>query len=395
MQASDDLQGMRLKTSLMALVTIDAVLVTASLSTGLLPLLVDGFVRVGGLSPQAAGLCITAEMLGQAVGAALVFFLTRRVDSRYLLAATLLLILAGNAITIAPLSFPFLLTARAIAGIGGGMSGVCMGLLAQTGGAERNIASVNAVTIIICGILGANAPTLYHLIGATGIFAALAGIALLCTLLLPFVPRARPETTQNTVGKSSPSKIILTALLSLSFFAAVIMFWSYAGQIGASHGMSVDVVSTAVSIGWLVGGLCGSAAVILLANRVPHIASVIISACGLSIVTWAALYVTSPTGLAIALAGLVFFWLFMYPVQMGILSQVDPSGRLSILAFFFQLLASALGPAIGGEVLQVSSYTVMVWLCQIAYLAFVFTALPLVHIGTRRSFATEAETIAC
>lgn len=75
--------GGRLDPSPLALAGIEAVLVVGTLSFGVAPILVDGFVRLAHLEPQSAGLCITAEMAGQAVGAAGVLALMRRLDSRH------------------------------------------------------------------------------------------------------------------------------------------------------------------------------------------------------------------------------------------------------------------------------------------------------------------------
>ena len=68
---------------------------------------------------------------------------------------------------------------------------------------------------------------------------------------------------------------------------------------------------------------------------------------------------------------------------MGLFSQVDPSGRLAMLAWFVQLIACAIGPALGGFVLHVSSYNVLAFACALGYLLFVCAALVLVPVAKR------------
>ncbi len=65
-----DSQDRLLEPGAVALVAIQCVLIAGSLSFEVFPLLVDGFVRLAHFDVQSAGLCITAEMLGQSVGAA-------------------------------------------------------------------------------------------------------------------------------------------------------------------------------------------------------------------------------------------------------------------------------------------------------------------------------------
>ena len=104
---------------------------------------------------------------------------------------------------------------------------------------------------------------------------------------------------------------------------------------------------------------------------------IIVSAIGGAASTWAAIVVFNAVAFAIILTGFVFFWNLLYPIQMGLFSQVDPTGRLAMLAWFVQLIACAIGPALGGYVLHVSSYNAMGFGCALGYLLFVCAALVL------------------
>ncbi len=54
-----------------------------------------------------------------------------------------------------------------------------------------------------------------------------------------------------------------------------------------------------------------------------------------------------------------------------------------MLAWFVQLIACAIGPALGGFVLHVSSYNVLAFACALGYLLFVSAALVLVPVAKR------------
>jgi predicted MFS family arabinose efflux permease len=365
----------------LALVAIQYVLVAGSLSFEVFPLLVDGFVRLAHFDVQSAGLCITAEMLGQSVGAAGGLALGRRVGNRHVVIAALLLIIIGNGLTVgAYSSFRWLLAVRAVAGIGCGLTVVCIGLLAATKQADRNFAVFNAANLLSGALLSAAVPTLFRIFGVGGVFAVIAGAATLCLCMIPVIPDYRGRTPQQ--GKPSLSSVsflqgALTCAMTVAYFVSLSMFWSYAGDVGARHQMGVQAVSSAVAEAWLVGGLGGAIAAILVAKRLPRMPIIIVSAIGGAASTWAAIVVFNPLAFAIILTGFVFFWNLLYPIQMGLFSQVDPTGRLAMLAWFVQLIACAIGPALGGYVLHVSSYNAMGFGCALGYLLFVCAALAL------------------
>ena len=385
-----DSQDRLLEPSALALVAIQCVLIAGSLSFGVFPLLVDGFVQLAHFDVQSAGLCITAEMLGQSVGAAGALAIVRRAGSRQIVIAALVLIILGNALTIGVhSSFRWLLALRAVAGIGCGLTVVCIGLLAATKQADRNFAIFNAATVVTGAVLAAAVPTLFRIFGVGGVFAVIAGTTTLCLCMIPVIPRSYRERTPHQ-GKASPSSVpfvqgTLTCTMTVAYFVSLSMFWSYAGDIGAGHHMGVEVVSSAVAQAWLVGGLGGSAAAILMAKRLPRMVTIIVSAIGGAASTWAAIVVFNAVAFSIILTVFVFFWNVLYPIQMGLFSQVDPTGRLAMLAWFVQLIACAIGPALGGFILHVSSYNTLGFGCALGYLLFICGALLLVPVAKHKS----------
>jgi predicted MFS family arabinose efflux permease len=364
------------------------------LSFGVFPLLVDGFVQLAHFDVQSAGLCITAEMLGQAVGAAGALAMVRRAGSRQVVIAALVLIILGNALTISGYSsFRWLLALRAVAGIGCGLTVVCIGLLAATKQADRNFAIFNAATVVSGAALAAAAPTLFRIFGVGGIFAVIAGATTLCLCMIRAIPRSYQERTPHE-GKASPSGVpfvqgTLTCTMTVAYFVSLSMFWSYAGDIGAGHHMGVEAVSSAVAQASLVGGLGGSAVAILVAKRLPRMFTITVSAIGGAASTWAAIGVLNPVAFSIILTVFVFFWNVLYPIQMGLFSQVDPTGRLAMLAWFVQLIACAIGPALGGVVLHMSSYNELGFGCALGYLLFVCGALLLVPVAKQNSVSSS------
>jgi predicted MFS family arabinose efflux permease len=384
-----NLDRVRTGPSVPALLAINSVLVVGTLSFGIFPLLVDGLVRLAHLDGQGAGLCVTAEMVGQAVGAAGVLALQRRIGSRPLCSAALVLILFGNALTMgATGSLPALLVMRAVAGTGCGLTAVCIGLFATTKQPERNFAIYNAAAITASAVLAAAAPLVYLSFGIIGIFAVIGGAAGLCLMMVPFIPESANKATvreaEPAQSNVSLGRIALTCIITASYFISTSMFWSYAGQIGAWHHLDVRAVSSAVASAWLVGGLLGSTAAIPTARRVSRTVIVVACAAGGALATYASVIVGSPGNYSVVLHGFVFLWFLLYPIQMGIFSEVDASGQLATVAFLVQLIAFAIGPALGGLILRSGSYSTFGSCCGIGYVVFICATLILL-LATNKS----------
>jgi len=383
-----DSKGRLSQPSTLALVAIQCVLVAGTLSFGVFPLLVDGLVQLTHYDVQSAGLTVTAEMVGQSIGAAGALAIVRRLGSRRLVIAALLFIILGNGLSVGVYSFfRWLLVLRAVAGIGCGLTVVCIGLLAVTKKADRNFAIFNMTTLVGPGLLAIAVPALFRMLGVGGVYAVIAGATALCLWMTPLIPESYEERTPHRENASSAGVpfvlSMLTCTVTVAYFVSATMFWNYAGDAGAGHHMGVATVSSAVAQAWLVGGPLGAITAILAVRRLPRMFIVVVAAIGGAATTYAAIYVFNPVAFSISLSAFQFFWTLLYPVQMGLFAWVDKSGRLAMLAWFVQLIACAIGPAVGGFVLHVSSYSVLALLCALGYLLFICSAFVLLTVAKK------------
>jgi predicted MFS family arabinose efflux permease len=378
--------------SALALTAILSVLVAGGLSFGIFPLIVDGLVRLGHLSVEAGGLSVSAEMVGQSLGAAIALVAVRRAGSRRVALWALVLIVLGNALTAALYhSYTWLITLRVIAGIGCGLTVVCIGLLAATRQADRNFAIYNTANLLGDAAVAASLPPVLGAFGIPGMFAVIAIAATACLFVVTQISNSSGEIAPSFGAHSSgtgSAEVAMTCAMTVAYFASLIMFWSYAGDIGARHGVSEAIVSSAVAQAWLVGGLGGSIVAMLLVKRVPRMTILVVSAIGNALTTYLGVAGAGATEFSVVLIGFVFFWMLLYPVQMGLFAQVDPSGRLAMIAWFVQLIACAIGPALGGLVLRVGNYSILPSVCGVGYFIFVATALLLARSARRRSAHT-------
>ena len=373
----------------LALVAIQCVLVAGTLSFGVFPLLVDGLVRLAHYDVQSAGLSVTAEMLGQSIGAAAALLLVRRLGSRRVVIAALLFIIVGNGLTVGVYSlFRWLLVSRALAGIGCGLTVVCIGLLAVTRQADRNFAVFNMGTLVGPGLLAAAVPALLHVLKLGGIYAVIAGASALCLCMIPLVPesyRAGQQRRDNASSATVPSVLcMLTCTVTVAYFVSATMFWNYAGDLGAEHHMSVAAVSSAVAQAWLVGGPLGAITAILVVKapaphahhccsrdrrRSQHVRSYLRLDPGC--------VRDRPVGLSILLDLIVShsngaICVGRHEWATGHACVVCSVNRLRI------------GPAVGGFVLHVSSYSLLALVCALGYLLFICTAFVLGTVAKQK-----------
>jgi predicted MFS family arabinose efflux permease len=244
-------------------------------------------------------------------------------------------------------------------------------------------------TLVGPGLLAAGVPALFRLLGFGGVYAVIAAATALCLWMIPLIPKTHRERSlyrENASSATVPFVLsMLTCTVTVAYFVSATMFWSYAGDVGAGHHMSVATVSSAVAQAWLVGGPVGAIAAFLVVNRLPRMLIIVVAAIGGAASTYAAIYVFNPVAFSISLSAFQFFWTLLYPIQMGLFSQADTSGRLAMLAWFVQLIACAIGPAVGGFVLHVSSYGVLALVCAVGYLLFICSAFVLLTVA-RQNF---------
>lgn len=377
----------------LTLVAIVSVLVAGSLSFGIFPLLVEGFVRLAHFDVQSAGLTVTTEMLGQAFGGAVALAVVERVGSRKVVIAALALIIAGNGLSVGVYRFfGWLLLMRGVSGVGCGLTVVGIGLLGATKQADRNFAISSMANLLCCALLAAGVPDLFRFLGLGGAYAVIAGATVLCLWMVPLIPDTHRDGTVQR-QKASPSTVrvqrILTCTMTIAYFVSLMMFWTYAGDLGAAHHIGLAAVSSGVARAWLVGGFAGTLSAIVVAKRPRRALIIVVCAAGVAAATYAAIFTFNPVVFSLILMGFVFFWWFLYPIQMGLFSQVEPSGRLAMFAWFVQLVACAIGPAVGGLVLHVSSYKVLAFCCALGYLVFVGAAFALLPAAHRMGVRTE------
>ncbi len=323
-------------------------------SQGLAPFIVSGLSQTAGLSASQAGLCISAEMAGSAAGTAIVLFALGIVRRRPLAITALTTIAVGNLLCVYIHSFGEFIAARALAGLGAGLSTAAFGLLASTRMPEQKFAIFSGSVVILISLLGLAVPSLVGLGGVRAVFVLIAAIAITALSVTGLIPQGIGASSQ---GRTAGAVVILRTsslialAMTLSFFAAIAGLWTYIGELGARAGILPTSVSRIVAVSFLFGGALGSLGATLLAPRVKR--STVASMCLVGAAVAANLLASLPGEYVYAAAVALFLlcWFLCYPFLMGLLADLDRSGRLTVFGVLVQAVGWSLGPAIAAQLM--------------------------------------------
>lgn len=338
-----------------ALVAVILTGVASVMVAGLKPLLVTLYITHVGLGAALAGLLLTIEMVAATAGAAAVAVLTARMSRRTLAMLALAGLVASNLVAMLPMPLPVFAAVRALAGASEGVAAATMAAaVAGTRNPEKLMGGYMAFALIIMAAAFAMSPLLVAHWGIASIFLTLAAVslvALLASRSFPDVAASAPTSASPRLALPAGARAVLagTAL----FYLALGGVWPFVGEIGRAAGRSTGTIATILSVAQLVaavacltpawiGGTRGRTQPLAIALLVSFVATL-----GLLVAT--ALYgVAAP----LFLGGSMLFFTYL----MGVISNLDPLGRVSSLSFAVQTIALGIGPAWGGLVIQHFGY---------------------------------------
>ena len=328
---------------------------------GLTPLIVTTLAGAGGLSPADAGRCVSAEGLGNLVGLGAVLWLGRRLGQRAIATVALSLIVAANVACFGAQGFATYAACRLVSGVGEGFAMSAYGMLASTRQPTRNYAINSFCSVTLVALGGAAAAATASVLRANAVFLVMAAVALIALLAAAWLPKQGPsDGVKNANGLEKGSRLAAAIRLAMifSYFTAVLAFWPYCGQIGIQHGIRSAVATGIISAGFLIAGIAGSVIVAVGGVFAPA-RSVILLCAAITALSMGA--VVAFEGTIAFLAGIAIFvlsWFVIYPFYMGVVAEIDKTGRLAILATFGQMAGMAAGPMLGGVLVRTDR---MIW----------------------------------
>lgn len=331
--------------------------VTLAVATlpAVMPVMVGALMRQFGLKIDQAGFVISANMAGILLGALSSPLLLSRLSDRAILVGGLLVMSAGNGLTLIVHAYLPLLATRLFSGWGEGLAAaVGYSLMGRSSLPARTVANYAGGQALIGSVGMAALPSLTQRFGAPAFYGPITLLALASLLAVNPATRAAPRPGLAPSrgpgalrGAGGPAAM-LAALFA--HFAGMTTAWAFLQRIGADNGLPEPAVAAALSAS-AIAGLAGSLAASLLARRLSTPASL---ALGAVLVMACALGLAAPgAGLFAATACLLSFtWAAQYPFMFRRLAELDRQGRWTTLTPVATASALSAGPALGGMLLQ-------------------------------------------
>ena len=341
-----------------------------------MPFFVGGLISELGFTQAQANLISSAEIAGMALSSLLGAVWIGRFNWRHVALFALFAVLAGNLLSFYVENFQVLVATRFITGLVGHGTAFALGVAAigNTSQPDRNFGFTIASQVAMGALTALIVPKTIAIYGIAGMCAP---AAILAVVAMAFIPRLATSGHAQTPdsNQSKRTGILILPLLGL----LVMIIW----QMGVGpffnnlvpYGISIELdpsdigtalfLSTGLSI---IGPLTASA----LANKINRNVPVCIA------LTVQLLIILSFQGditwIGFTIRAILFqtAWNFTGPFLMGMIANLDESGRYSVLIPASQLGGIALGHAVIASLVQGSNLVLVNYFCAGAIFLSIF-----------------------
>ena len=341
-----------------------------------MPFFVGGLISELGFTQAQANLISSAEIAGMALSSLLGAAWIGRFNWRHVALFALFAVLAGNLFSFYVENFQVLVATRFITGLVGHGTAFALGVAAigNTSQPDRNFGFTIASQVAMGALTALIVPKTIAIYGIAGMCAP---AAILAVVAMAFIPRLATSGHAKTPdsNQSKRTGILILPLLGL----LVMIIW----QMGVGpffnnlvpYGISIELdpsdigtalfLSTGLSI---IGPLTASA----LANKINRKIPVCIA------LTIQLLIILSFQGditwIGFTIRAILFqtAWNFTGPFLMGMIANLDESGRYSVLIPASQLGGIALGHAVIASLVQGSNLVLVNYFCAGAIFLSIF-----------------------
>jgi hypothetical protein len=329
-----------------------------------------------GFDNDQLGYLAAWDINAMAVAIGLSTFALARVRWPLAVAIGLTLIVTGNLLTAAVVSFPAMAAARVVAGAG---EGIAIGFAFAALGRAKNPDRAFAIYLVAGALLSSaflySLPAIQAVITPTTLFIINAGLTALVMLSLPAFPDgSKDEPDLFAGGGKLDMRYAGGALLGVFLlFFAVGGVWSYSERIGFESGLPEGVMAIGLSVGTMAG-VVGAALAGMLPRRWGRSWPLVLSgAIGIASFLMFRGQVTSNAFIA-ATVLLMFSWNFAQPLLSGICAEACNRGRVVCAMGSIQTFGTGLGPAAAAATLVTGSFSFMIYAaCAILALSIAVT----------------------
>ena len=347
------------------------------------PFLVGDFVTHFGFSDNTAGLVITANMLGVCLGLFLAVLRIHLWGTRRTIITALLLVTAGNLLSVFTDSFFWMATVRLLTGFGEGFA--MAGAISMVGRFAHpdRIFAMAMIGMSLYGVAGLLlVPDIIGRWGLNGLFLIIAAISFASLAILGFLPGRIASHEHGQFGGwpqniGAPAILVLLSLMLV--YTGVNGVWPYYERIGNSIGIGAEGIGAALSAGLfasMVGALLAAALRDRYGRYLPMSAGVLLAAISSGV-----LYFTSSYPAYVLSVTMLFGSTgFCVPYFLGTLVHFDESGKLPIIGQLTIFVGNFAGPAVAAVLVTSGDYSGAI----VAVAFFFLLSLALISIIRRQ-----------
>lgn len=349
------------------------------------PGFVLGMVEYMGFSEKMAGDISSAEMWGIALTTVLMTFSAQRFNWRYVIFASLLIMIVGNLASIfaqTPLLFGFW---RFVVGFGaGGLVSLSFTILGLTDKPDRNFGYMIMWVLVYGAIVLMAMPTAYQLIGMNGVLIFLAILPAVGLIFVRYLPTSGSDHVQlEADAVNLPSNFKYLALLAMfCYFLGQGVVWAYLFLIGITGGGSEQEIANGLTASQFLG-VAGAFTAAMVGNRRGRSIPLTLGILGTLIPLFWLFGNMGALVYAIAVCIYNYFWNVTHPYLLAAMASFDRSGRMVTYAVAAQMLGIANGPWIAARVFTEGDFSRVIWLGIILFTASLIFILPPVLIQRR------------
>lgn len=322
------------------------------------PGFVQGLVEYLGFDDQGAGKVVSAEMWGLAATTILMTFTAHRVNWRFVVLGSLLVMFAANAACTMTADLNTFVVLRFIAGLGAGsLVSLSFAAVGLTGNPDRNFGLLIMWVLTYGAIVLWAMPSAYELFGFNGViwfFALFPVTAVPFIRHLPVSGESQAQVEADAINLSPQLKgMALVAMFA--YFAAQGVVWAYLFLIGLAGGLGEQAVANGLMLSQFAG-IAGAMLAAVMAHRFGRSIPLTIGVVGGAACLWFLVGTFSFVVFALVVAVYNFLWNLTHPFLLGAMASFDRHGRVVVYAVAMQMVGLAVGPYLAASVIAEGVY---------------------------------------
>ena len=334
------------------------------------PILFFEIMSRAGLSESSTGVVLSVEMLAVSVSSGLCSRLCKNSSFVSVAVAGTVIAALANAISIVSSSYSSLLAARFLCGLGEGSALMVASVApARFANPDRAYAIINAFTVIIGTLAVYVAPWVGRVTGGPMAFPTMLAIFTALIPAIVLMPRSERFAGAGVVSANVEAKTESGSLVALcsSFFVLITVnsaIFALSAILGRQAGLSEQAVNDAIAVA-IMCSLVGSLVAGIIGVRFGRWLPMAVGVTAITVALYVMCTVHTPKSFRSTAAIQMMGDYFIFPYILGSAAELDRTGRGVAAANAAVPLSYAVGPFLGGVLLQYFGFGTLAWLAVI------------------------------